>query len=333
MNSIQHLVRLSKERSILTQKIRNFFTKNNFIEVETPIMVRIPGMEPHLDPFETTLKTPQKKEYKFFLNTSPELQMKKLLGQGLKKIFNITKVFRNGEISETRHNPEFTMIEWYRQKADYKDLMKDCENLIKSLATKSTINYQNHKININKPWERLSTNELFMKYCKIDLTKNRDLKTFKKIALEKKFDTNGCKDWDDIFFKIFLNHIEPNLGFKKPTFVYDYPTTQAALAKKKKSNPFFAERFELYIAGVEITNAFSELIDPKEQRQRLQEEQNLRKRLGKTVFDIDEEFLASLKSIRYPSAGIALGIDRLFMILLNKKNMEDTLLFPIKTLL
>jgi lysyl-tRNA synthetase class 2 len=346
-----------KKRSLLTQKIRDFFTKNGFLEVETPIMTPTPGMEPHLSPFETKLTLPSiynsaakpnlPQAIPLYLNTSPELQMKKLLGAEFGNIFNITKVFRNGEIGGDLHNPEFTMLEWYRTEATYTDLMKDCENLILSLVgnllpredsqsiktTPHLLTYQSQTINLTPPWLRLSTNQLFQKYCKIDLLKNRTLQKFKKTADEKHFDTKNCKDWDDIYFKIFLNHIEPNLPKNKPIFIYDYPSTQAALAKKKKSNPFFAERFELYIAGIELANAFSELINPTEQRKRLKEEQLLRKKLNKTVFDIDEEFLSGLASIKKPCAGIAMGIDRLFMLLTDKKNIEEVLLFPLNKML
>ncbi len=323
--------KITQKRNLIINQIRQFFTNQNFTEVDTPIMAPIPGMEPHLTPFETTLSTPHTKT-KLYLNTSPELQMKKLLGAGFGNIFQITKVFRNGEINGPLHNPEFTMLEWYREKADYNNIMKDCEELITSLTIKNQITYQNKKINLSLPWKRISVHELFMKYCKINLLKNKTYKQFKNTAQKHKYDTKACKTWDDIYFKIFLNHIEPNLP-NDPIFIYDYPASQAALAKISSKNSFFAERFELYIAGIELTNAFSELIDPKEQKTRLQQEQKLRKKLGKTVFDIDEEFLSHLESIQHPCAGIALGIDRLLMILLNKNHIEDTLLFPLNKLI
>lgn len=314
-------IKIAKKRSNLINKTRNFFIKNSFTEVETPLMTKIPGMEPYLTPFETTLNTSSNKQYKFFLNASPELQMKKLLGAGFGNIFQITKVFRNGESHGTLHNPEFTMLEWYRENANYFDLMKDCEKLITSLTDKYPA-----------PWKRSSMHELFLSFCKIDLLKNKSFKKLKETARQLNYDANGCNTWDDIFFKIFLNHIEPTLG-NDPIFIYDYPVSQAALAKKKKENSFFAERFELYIGGTELANAYSELIDGKEQRSRLKEEQQLRKQLNKTVFDIDEEFIQSLESITRPCAGIALGIDRLIMLLLNKKSIEDVLLFPLSSLL
>ena len=331
-------------RSKILQQIRNFFTEQKFIEVETPILTPIPGMEPHLTPFETYLtipshisKTTTQQNIKnskiipgetsipLYLNTSPELQMKKLLGSGFTNIFQLTKTFRNTEIGGPLHNPEFTMLEWYRTKADYKDLMRDCENLlisiIKNLKNTTSINFKT-------PWPRKSVNQLFIEHCKIDLLKNKTFTQFKKAAKKLNYDTNACKTWDDIFFKLFLNYSEPNLPKNRPIFIYDYPASQAALAKLNHKQPFFAERFELYINKIEIANAFSELTDAKEQQKRLKEEQLLRKKLKKTIFPIDEEFLASLESISYPCAGIALGVDRLIMLLLNKESIEETLLFP-----
>lgn len=361
-------LQIAKKRSILTQKIRDFFVQNNFLEVETPIMTRIPGMEPHLTPFETKLIPPanlglnqgsitQLNNMPLYLNTSPELQMKKLLGASFGNIFQITKVFRNCEMNSPLHNPEFTMLEWYRENADYTDLMTDCENLILQLVEinrlkftlksepenkaqnsqpTSRFTYQFQPIDLTPPWPRFSTNELFQKYCQINLLENQTFATFKKTAQTHNYDTKAATTWDDIYFKIFLNYIEPELNkLNTPFFIYDYPASQAALAKtclpdkqELSKNPFFAERFELYIKGIELANAFSELIDSKEQRQRLQEEQNLRKKLHKTVFPIDEEFLQALDQIKNPCAGIAMGLDRLFMFLLDKKTIEEVLLFP-----
>ena len=339
---------MAKNRSLLTQKIRDFFVQQNFLEVETPIMTPIPGMEPYLTPFETKLNFPsvsnsQNKNLPVYLNTSPELQMKKLLGsnENFDNIFNLTKVFRNGEMDGPLHNPEFTMLEWYRKNANYTDLMKDCENLVLDLAQATSLTYQSQKIDLSTPWPRFTTNELFLKYCSIDLLENQDFPTLQKSAQEKGYDANGCDNWDDLYFKIFLNHIEPELTkLNQPFFIYDYPSSQAALAKKAETkvpcraeceaskNSFFAERFELYAKGIELANAFSELTDSKEQRDRLIEEQNLRKSLGKTVLPIDDEFLAALDQITVPTAGIALGLDRLFMLLLDKKSIEEVLLFP-----
>lgn len=340
----QNASKLSKQSSKIKQQIRSFFDSQNFLEVDTPIMVKIPGMEPHLTIFETKLTMPQTKEKQtpqnFYLNHSPELQMKKLLARSnedpaFEKIYNMGKVFRNGEFDSKTHNPEFTMLEWYRYDSDYTEMMSDCENLMAHL-TKNTpeIVYQDQKINLIHPFTRKTVNELFIEHTNIDLTKNSTFDSLKEKAQTLDLPTSSCTNWDDIFFTIFMNEIEPRLKTeKKPIFVYDYPSSQAALAKKSEKDPFFAERFELYIAGIEIANAYSELIDEKEQRTRLIEEQNQRKNLNKTIFDIDEEFLNSLKSICIPCSGIALGVDRLIMLLTNTESIEDLLLFPTTHLL
>lgn len=307
----------ARKRAQIMQKIRDFFVTKNFLEVETPIMTTNPGMEPHLNPFETSLRTPDRHDHKMYLNTSPELQMKKLLAASFGNIFNITKVFRNGEIGGPGHNPEFTMLEWYREDASYKNIMQDCEDLINALSEKYP-----------KPWTRISVHQLFLEHCEIDLLDNQDFQKFKETAEKMGYSTAGCEDWDDIFFKIFLNGIEPKLAEMGAVIIQDYPATQAALAQKNPHNPFWAERFELYLDGIEIANCFSELIDPVEQRQRLEDEQKLRAKYGKPVFEIDQSFLAALEQIDKPCAGIALGIDRLIMLLLDKRSIEDVILFP-----
>lgn len=360
---MQNLRNIAIARATLNQSIRDFFNENGFLEVETPILTQTPGMEPHLTPFETELQLPAHLQkhplgQQFYLNHSPELYMKRLFGHTnaldttdhFDKIFQITKVFRNGEIDGPHHNPEFTMLEWYRKNADYKDLMTDCENLIEFCTDNVRTKSQNEnaytkgkhatpdssksvtKMTVSPsrthspPFPRISTRELFFKHTGIDLLKNRTTSKFKKTAIQKGHDAKNCADWDEIFFKIFLNEIEPRLP-KTPIFITDYPASQAALARLKKEEPFFAERFELYINGIELCNAFGELIDPKEQRKRLIKEQQERKKMGKPVFHIDEEFLKALGRIQTPSAGIALGLDRLLMILLSKKHINDVLLF------
>ncbi len=304
-------------RAQILHSIRDFFTSQKFLEVETPILVKTPGMEPHLTPFETRFSNNKE----LYLNHSPELQMKRLLARpGFTKIFQITKVFRNGEIGGPTHNPEFTMLEWYRHKADYNDLIKDCQNLLQHLAKLPFISKATKNL-ITKPLTQTTCAELFAEKLNLNL---KNLTT----EAATKYDLGSCTTFDDIFFKLFLDHLERHLGQTAPQILKDYPSTQAALAKKSATDPFYAERFELYIKGLELANGFSELIDATEQRERLQQEQRLRKKLHKTVFPIDEQFLSALESISKPCAGIALGIDRLVMLLLGKKHINETLLFP-----
>lgn len=307
----------AKNRNLILQEIRNFFTNQNFLEVETPIMVKTPGMEPHLTPFQTKFTNDEK----LYLNHSPELQMKRLLAQpGYEQIFQITKVFRNGEIGGPTHNPEFTMLEWYRKNADYNDLIQDIQNLLTHLSQLPFLNPIIKQL-LLQPLKQITCQELFQ--TKLDL----DLKQLPQQAKDK-YDTGTLTDYDDIFFKLFLDHLEANLGQTSPEILKDYPSSQAALAKKSEKDPFYAERFELYIKGLELANAFSELIDDQEQKLRLEEEQKLRQKMGKPVFPIDEQFLHALKSIQQPCAGIALGVDRLVMLLLGKEHINDVLQFP-----
>jgi elongation factor P--beta-lysine ligase len=260
-----------------------------------------------------------------------------MLAGGFEKIYEMARVFRANESLGGTHNPEFTMLEWYRANSDYKEIMKDTEDLILFLNKKTNgsniLNYQGQKINLATPWQKISVKELFLKYANINLDKSKNLKDFRNQAKNNGINVNSKdKDWNSIFYDIFLNKIEPNLPKDKPVIVYDYPLPQASLAKKKNKNSFYAERFEVYIAGLETANAFSELTDAKEQLSRLKEEQKMRTKMGKDLIPIDKDFIFALKLGIPPSGGIALGIDRLQMLLLNIKDINDLLLFPAKQL-
>lgn len=320
--------KIAGKRKLYMDKIRSFFDAAGFLEVETPVMAPTVDLNPNLTPFETKLTDPSGKTTPMYLHPSPEFNMKKLMGAGFGNIYTLCKVFRNGEVGGGRHNPEFTMLEWYRQDADYRNIMDDTENLIRFVAGADEIKYHGRTISLEKPWPRKSVHELFVEYTGIDLLKNKDYSTFSKTAQSKGYRVKACKTWDDIFYLIFLNEIEPKLGFDRPVFVYDYPATQSALALISRKNPFWCERFELYIAGQELCNAFSELLEAKEQKKRFVEEQEMRKQMGKTVFEIDEELLAGLNLVKHPYGGNALGVDRLLMVLMDATKIEDVLLFP-----
>jgi len=220
------------------------------------------------------------------------------------------------------------MLEWYRANSDYNQMMEDIEQLIVFLAEKiknsRTISYQGGKIDLTPPWPRLTVRNLFLEYARIDLDKAQTVEDFKKQAKNEKY--SKFDDWNDIFYLVFLNEIEPNLPKDKPVFVCDYPLPQASLSKRK--NDFYAERFEMFISGMELANAFSELVDPKEQYVRFEEERVLRKKLGKDEIPIDKDFIHALELGIAPSGGIALGVERLQMLLLDAKDMNDILPFP-----
>lgn len=319
-------------RCKIIQGIRQYFLDQGFVEIETPYLVASPGMEPHLSALELYCTYPNDTRGKKYLHTSPEYSMKKLLGQGWERIFQICRVFRDEEISET-HQIEFTMLEWYRAQADYQKIMEDCEGLLTFLSEKvlgeEQISYQGKGVNLSSPFDRLSVARAMSLYGGVDIEKNRDGLALLEEAQARgyRFDRSATYSYDDVFFKVFLESVEPRLGFPKPTILYDYPASMAALARLKPGNPFWAERFELFVAGLELANAFSELTDPAEQRRRFEEEQRLRAQLGKPVYPIDEELLEALFKMP-PSAGIALGVDRLIMLFCDAPTIQEVLAFP-----
>lgn len=271
-------------RAKLLSLIRDFFDSRGFVEVETPVRILSPAPEPHIDcpPCGNG-----------FLRASPELQMKKLLAAGMDKIYQIGPCFRDGE-KGSRHNPEFTMLEWYRANGDYNDIADDIEMLIREsyLVLKGVV--------LPSPFKRLTVRDAYIKYAGWDPVSQWNADRF---------------DYD------MATKIEPSLP-KEPTFLYDYPAQAASLSKIKMSDRRIAERWELYIDGMELANAFTELTDPKEQRERFLAAKKERKSLGEADYPLDEEFLNILE-LMPPSGGVALGVDRLAMLLCGAKSIDE----------
>jgi len=336
-------------RSAILAAVRQFFHGRDFLEAETPIMVRYPGMEPHLDPFATKLRRQDGDEFPAYLITSPEYSLKKLLAAGFGRVFEITKCFRNsepwGEAAGDRptHNPEFTMIEWYRAGVDYSAIMRDLEELVAAMAEKNNgsarLSYQGQAIDLSAPWPRLTMAEAFSRHAGLDLGRAiGDPEWFRRAAGEKGHLVTGQDSFDDIFFKVFLKDIEPKLGLPapgetaaRPVILYEYPRSMAALARLKPGDSRYAERFEAYCLGLELANAFSELNDAVEQRRRLEEESAERRRTGKVPYELDEQFLEAV-AVMPDSAGIAFGLDRLVMLLTDAPSIRDVLFFPAEDL-
>ena len=294
-------------RERVTQTIREYFKDQGFHEVFTPIMVPVPSIEPNLEVFETQLRTSAGKKKRAFLINSPEYAHKKLLAAGVGNLFEITRAFRNEEEVSRLHSPEFTILEWYRVNADYFDIMNYFENLFLKIIGKNKLNYQGKVYDLKQPWPRISFEEAFKNYA------GRDLEDVK----------------DEDFYKTFFNEVEPKiLKTKKPIFLYDYPISQASLSRPKKDDPRFAERFEVFIAGVELGNCFSELTDWKAQRARFVKDRAMRQARGKTDFPIDEDFIDALKGGMPESSGIAVGVDRLVMLAADVPAVSDTIFFP-----
>lgn len=308
---------LARERVI--GDIRTFFKARGFSEVETPQLVAHPGMEPHLEAFATELTTAGGLARRAYLTTSPEYQMKKLLAAGLPRIFQLCKSYRNLEEVSRGHNPEFTILEWYRADADYTAIMEDCADLLHALGG-DTLSFQGEQIDLRSA-ERITVAHAFRQHASTDLA---ELETS---AARRGYDTNTAT-WEQLYHQLFLNEIEPKLGRPRPTILYDYPVRMAALARAKPTDPTVAERFELYVAGIELGNAFSELTDPVEQRNRLRAEREERIASGRTRYDIDDDFIAALEAGIPPSAGIAIGVDRLVMLLADRPSIRDVLWFP-----
>jgi lysyl-tRNA synthetase class 2 len=308
---------IAKERQLLNETIRAFFRDRGFIEVETPLVVRSPGMEPNLFPFETCVIEPDGTRYDAGLITSPEYACKKLLGAGMKKIFTITKVFRNQEELGGNHNPEFSMLEWYNQGEGYLECMQETEDLLQACAK---------AFGKELPvFHRVRVRDALLENAGIDLDHaTSEMVRARCHALGIHTDVSDTES--DLFYRLFLEKVEQDLG-NAPIFIYDYPKHQAALARLTDDG-LYGKRFELYIEGKELCNAFEELTDEKEQRLRFEEEALERKDNRKTVFPIDEQLLKLLPSVENPSYGNALGIDRVHMIMTGAASINDVLLFP-----
>ena len=319
-------------RETVIDVIRSFFKSRGFHEVETPLFVRSPGMEPYLEVFATTWRTARGESHPGFLTTSPEYAMKKLLSAGLGPIFQVCKSFRNGEEVSQRHNPEFTILEWYRPESDYQDLMDDCEELFRAAAReidpeyRGTWRYQGQAVDLGSPWERLTVAEAFQRYSEVDLERGQD--ALVDAARARGYTVTDDTTWEQAFHQILLNEIEPKLGRERPTILFEYPIELAALARPSPRDGRYAERFELYVAGIEMANAFGELTDPDEQLRRLLAEQHERQALGKTAYALDEDFIDALKAGLPRCAGIALGVDRLAMFFADVASIREVLWFP-----
>jgi lysyl-tRNA synthetase class 2 len=294
--------RLSKRHGLI-RAVREFFDQRGFIEVETAVMVPSPGLELHLDAFEVVGAADSR-----WLSTSPEYQMKRLLAAGLPSIYQLCKCFRRDEIGDL-HEPEFTMLEWYRSCAGSEEVMRDTEQLVAHLAQitygQSAIPRRATLIDVTPPWERVTVAEAFERYAGAD-------------AMALAAD-------EERFFRLLVDKVEPKLGQQRPTFLTEYPAPMASLARLIPGRPVVADRFEAYIDGIELCNGFGELTDPVEQRRRLERDQAARLRAGKPPYPVDEKFLRALEQGLPPSGGNALGVDRLVMLVVGAQRISDVI--------
>ena len=330
--------RLDKRGRILSA-VRSFFADRGFVEVDTPALQVSPGLEPHLWAFATELHDPQEGQTALrYLHTSPEFAMKKLLVAGMPRIWQLAHVFRDSERSAT-HHPEFSMLEWYRTGASYRDLMEECAALVRCCqhaAGAQALSWRGHTADATREWERISVAEAFQKYCGLDLLATApdplhpDTDRLAAAARGVGISPHPGDDWETLFFRIFLDRIEPRLGRGVPTILYDYPLSMGALARRHPDDPRLAERFEVYICGLELANAFGELNDAAEQRARFLADQARKQDLYGRTYPIDEDFLNALEHGLPTCAGIALGFDRLVVLATGAEDIEEVLWAPVR---
>ena len=291
--------RALRKRAQILQEVRKSFIDRGYLEVETPYRIPAPAPESHIDAVASGA---------WFLHPSPELCMKRMAAAGFEKIFQICRCWREGERGR-QHLPEFTLLEWYHGNCDYMGLMEECEEFVQTVASAMGLGerviYHDQPIDLAKPWERISVQEAFQSYSQTSMTE----------AMK-----------GNLFDELMVRDIEPRLGIGRPTFIYDYPVARRAMARLKPTDQALAERFELYMGGLELANAFSELIDPAEQRRYFLEENANRRGSGKPVYPMPEKFLEELGHMP-PSAGIAFGVDRLVMIFLNAPVIDEVVAF------
>ena len=298
MNDIKK-IRLA---SNLKQEIRHFFNSMGYLEVDTPVRIPCPALEDYIDAI------PASKTYgeSHYLRTSPELHLKRFLAESsgeLQRVFQLGVCFRQGEIG-TQHQEEFTMLEWYRLHANYRDILDETIKLFRHLQDQlnvDKINFRGQTFDFHQPWEILTVTEAFERYATVSLVETIRQAVFEEVLTEQ---------------------VEPNLGKGVPTVLIDYPSEFAALARVSPTNPQVCERWELYVGGLELANCYSELVDPIEQKLRFEQTMALRKRNGAEVYPIDQAFLQSLENLPNCS-GIALGVERLCMVFTNSNEITE----------
>ncbi|RJR24333.1 EF-P lysine aminoacylase GenX [Candidatus Microgenomates bacterium] len=301
--------------------IREFFDKEGFLEVDSPTLVTSPDPSPFNEVYEI-----KDQEQRIFLTPSPEFLLKKMLVAGFENIFQITKAYRDQNEQDPLHLKEFNILEWYRTGGNYKNLMDDCENLVRFIKNglkKDRIFYQGEEVDVNSPWLRISCKEAFKKYAGVDLDEFLDPKKAEQICQKKGYLTENSS-WEELYHQIFLNEVEKELLKSPALILYDYPAPLAALSKIKEKDKKYAERMEFYLAGIELGNGYSELTDWKEQEKRLRSDLEERKRKKMKVFEPDRDFIEALKEGMSETSGIAVGIDRLIMLFTDSKDIRET---------
>lgn len=313
-------------RAAVLDSVRDFFRAENFLAVETPTLIRASAQEEHIELFATAYQEGQAQE-PLYLAPSPELYMKRLLGAGFERIYQIGRSYRNGELGP-QHHPEFTLIEWYRAYASYEEIMADVEHLVAhvvgSVLGRSSVVRAGREISVQPPWPRLSVRDAFARWAGVDLDACADAESLFRRARALGYGSARRGDsWEDLYHKILLEKVEPELAAFGAVHLFDYPRPLAALAKLKEGDPAVAERTEAYLAGVELSNGYTELNDPAQQRARFAQ------RVQPGGAPVDEAFLAAMERGIPPAGGVALGLDRLVMLVAGASCLDEVIAFPL----
>lgn len=316
------------------QALRNFFIDKNFHEIDTPTLLPYLPIEPNLYPLKTIWT---QKNKTFYLPTSPESSLKKIISKGVGNCFTISKVFRDLEDIGPTHNLEFSMLEWYEMNKNYYDIAQTTQKLVLNVYHNvlkkqnrnitNILTYQDQVINLSAPWYSFTLTQLFKDYANIDLPQN--LTTSKMIATAKSkgYNTDSITTWEPLYTQIFINEIESKLPQDKPVIIFDYPTQLSPLCTPCPNFLGFSQRFEFYIGGMEIGNAYTELTDTKILQQNFKTETQFRQKHNLPIHPYDQDFINACGQLP-PCAGIGLGIDRLAMLFANTSKIEDVLYFP-----
>lgn len=313
------------KRSQIIKNIRNYLDEREFLEVETPILQNIYGGA-NARPFLTHHNT---LDLSLYMRIALELPLKRLIVGGFENVYEIGRVFRNEGMS-IKHNPEFTLMEIYKAYADYNDMMELAEGLIKNVTQNVlgtlVFNYQDKELDFSKPFEKITMLEAVKKYANVDFTQITSLEQAKELAKEHNLKIEKHHQKGDILNMFFEEYVEEKLI--QPTFLIDHPVDISPLSKRKADAPDYTERFELFVVGREFANAYSELNDPIDQRERFENQEKLREQGNDEATMLDEDFLLSLEYGMPPTGGLGIGIDRLVMLLTNSSSIRDVLLFP-----
>lgn len=316
-------LRLLEKRARCLAATRRFFAERDFLEIEAPLLVPAPGLEIHIDAVPAGMDR--------WLITSPEFQMKRLLAAGLERIYTLCKCFRGGE-SGPQHAIEFTMLEWYRAWSGIDAIAEDTEQLVARVAGEvagtTRLALPGGEVDVKPPWVRMTVAEAMARFADVELAGDEDAGTLAERVRGADIELGTAEAWDDVFYTAFVSRVEPALAaIDRAVLLTDWPVKLSALARRKPDDPRVVERFEAYVGGVELANAFGELTDPLEQRARFVDDQLTREERGRPVYPIDEKLIAALEEGLPPSGGIALGFDRLCMLVGGAAEIRDVLPF------